>query len=322
MSGSHGDIYLLEQHAEQLRDCKKELASVYENLVSLDLEEDDDLFVLHERLEKLNFACSHKVRKLLGSTTSAPVADGKGVRLPKLEVPTFNGDVLHWKHFWEQFSISVHSRDNLSNAEKLVYLQQAVKNGSTRNAIDGLTRSGDHYHEAVDCLMSRYNRPRLIHRAHVRVIMDAPSLKNGSGKELRRLHDTVLQHLRALKSMKCEPSGPFLTSVIELKLDTDTMFEWQKYSQAMTDIPHYNDLLGFIDLRAQASETSLSTPNKRSDYRKPPGNTVALFSANPDPTSNQCVACKMSDILCTFALSSSQCLTTTSNLCSRDTMFV
>ena len=214
-----GDITFVEQHADQLIDYKKELASIYEELVSLDLDE-DDLFFLHARLKKLHFAYSHKVRQLRSSLSTNPlIADGRGVRLPKLEVPTFDGDVLHWKQFWEQFSISGHDRSNLSNAEKLVYLQQAVKNGSAKNTIEGLSRSRDHYPEAVECLMSRFNRPRLIHRAHVRVIMDAPSLKDGSGRELRRLHDTIQQHLRALKSLKCEPSGSFLTSVIELHDD-------------------------------------------------------------------------------------------------------
>ena len=61
--------------------------------------------------------------------------------------------------------MSVHDRTNLSDAEKLVYLQQGVKNGSAKNIIEGLSRSGEHYCEAVDCLMSRYNRPRYIHRA-------------------------------------------------------------------------------------------------------------------------------------------------------------
>ena len=106
--------------------------------------------------------------------------------------------------------MSVHHRSSLSNAEKLVYLQQAIKDGSARSAIEGLSRSGDHYNEAIDCLKARYHRPRLIHRAHVRMIVDAPSLKDGSGKELRRLHDTLQQHLRALKSMKLVPLSPQL----------------------------------------------------------------------------------------------------------------
>ena len=51
--------------------------------------------------------------------------------------------------------------------------------------------------------------------------------------------------------------------MIELKLDVDTLFEWQKYSQAKADVPHYQDLHDFIDLRAQASETSCAAPKRK-----------------------------------------------------------
>ena len=184
-------------------------------------------------------------------------------KLPKLDVPTFDGDVLHWQQFWEQFRVSIHSRKGLSNAERLVYLQQAIKQGSARSAIEGLSQSGDQYEEAVECLRARYNRPRLIHRAHVRTIMDTPPLKDGGGKELRRLHDVLLQHLRALKTMKSEPDPSFVTSLVELKLDPTTLFEWQKHSQGtVEEVPHYNKLLEFLDLRAQASE-AFSSPKKQ-----------------------------------------------------------
>ena len=77
---------------------------------------------------------------MLTSKATAPVVDGKGVRLPKLKVPTFDGVyVLHWVHFWEQFKISIHDRPQLSESEKLVYLQQAVKNCSATPVIEGLS---------------------------------------------------------------------------------------------------------------------------------------------------------------------------------------
>ena len=98
----------------------------------------------------------------------------------------------------------------------------------------------------------------------MRIILEAPLLKIGDGKELHRLHNTVLQHIRA---MECEPSGPFITSVIELKLDTTTMFEWQKHSQVATSVPHYQELLAFINLRTQASETS-TTKSPKGELKK------------------------------------------------------
>lgn len=143
----------------------------------------------------------------------------------EIDVPTFSGNILGWKTFWDQFRISVHDRKNLSDSEKLVYLQHALKDGSAKQIIEGLSRSGEHYTEAIECLQSRYDRPRLIHQTHVRMIIEASGLKDGNGKEIRRLHDTVQQHLRALKAMGHDPPGSFITSVLELKLDTDTMFE-------------------------------------------------------------------------------------------------
>ena len=92
--------------------------------------------------------------------------------------------------------------------------------------------------------------------------MDIPALKEGTGKELRKLHDAAQQNLRALQSMEYEPSGPFVTFLLELKLDTNTMFEWQKYSQEKDKVPHYNDLLTFLNLRAQAAESATQQVKK------------------------------------------------------------
>ena len=164
------------------------------------------------------------------------------VKLPKLEAPTFDSNILHWLTFWEQFCVALHDQDDLSNAQKLVYLRQSLKEGSAKNAIEGLSRSGEQYDEAIKCLRVRYNQPRLIHEAHVRRIIEVPHLKDNMGRELRRLHDILQQHLRALKAMNKEPSAPFITSLIEMKLGADTRFEWQKSSQESTDVPHYTEL--------------------------------------------------------------------------------
>ena len=71
--------------------------------------------------------------------------------------------------------------------------------------------------------------------------------------------------------MEYESSGAFITSVLELKLDVNTMFEWQRHSQSMEGVPAYQELLDFIDLRAQASETSLTHVKKptRPDHKRP-----------------------------------------------------
>ena len=91
--------------------------------------------------------------------------------LPVLESSYLNyGNILNWTWFWEQFCIAIHDHTSISDAEKLVYLQQALKDSSAKTVIEGLTRSGEHYTETIDCLKVRFNRPRLIHQAYLSVL--------------------------------------------------------------------------------------------------------------------------------------------------------
>ena len=303
-TGGPDTTCLLRQYDEQLRDLKTELGDICNTILALAVDDSDELYVSQARLDKELFDCSLKIKELLSPTVTShasPSVHDTGVRLPKLDAPKFDGSIVNWRTFWEQFSISIHDRPGLSDAEKLAYLRHSLKDGSARNIIEGLSRSGDCYTEAIDSLKARYDRPRLIHQTHVRMILEATPLKDGTGKELRRLHDVVQQHLRALKAMDYEPSGPFITSVLELKLDTNTMFEWQKHSQDSPEVPHYQKLLEFINLRAQASEVSVSdhkkTPRSDNQLAKKnfsPGKPIASFPAHASESpSSTCIICQL-----------------------------
>ena len=54
-------------------------------------------------------------------------------------------------------------------------------------------------------------------QSHVKMILETPSLKDGSGKELHHLHDVLQQHLRALDAAESEPLSQFVISIIQLK---------------------------------------------------------------------------------------------------------
>ena len=49
------------------------------------------------------------------------------IELPKISTPTFDGDILNWVAFWEQFEIAIHSKERLHDAQKFVYLREALK---------------------------------------------------------------------------------------------------------------------------------------------------------------------------------------------------
>ena len=94
-----------------------------DELDRMELDDSDKLFGLQDTLES---QVSVKIKKLLApactpSEASTPPSESKGVRLPKLDVPTFDGNILNWRSFWEQFRISVHDRTHLSDSEKLFF---------------------------------------------------------------------------------------------------------------------------------------------------------------------------------------------------------
>ena len=297
LTPDHRDIHLIHLYQEQLSEFRREHSNLRNETAAITADLADRLYTDMKAQDKLIFDMSVEVTRLLYNPTLAPdsltptTPGPRGMKLPKIEVPTFDGDLLQWQTFWEQFSIAIDSRTDISDTEKLVYLRLAIKAGSAKSIVEGLSHTGDQYKEAVASLKSRYNRPRLIHQTHVKKICEVYSLKEGSGRELRRLHDTVIQHLRALKAMGQEPSGSFITSMLELKLDKDTMFEWQRASQGCTETPHCDKLLEFLDLRAQASETCATEPRKPF-VKKYPSKSIAAFSANASEQITNCTLCK------------------------------
>ena len=63
----------------------------------------------------------------------------------------------------------------------------------------GLAQSGEQYTEAVECLRSRYDRPRLVHQMHVRKIMDIPHWD--STENMTAIRDRVAL---LMKGCKCK----------------------------------------------------------------------------------------------------------------------
>ena len=101
------------------------------------------------------------------------------------------------------------------------------------------------------------------HQTHVRMILEAPPLVEGNGKELRRLYDAVQQHFT-----RSESDGLRSSRTIH---HFRSVLEWQRHSQDSTTVPHYNQ---FVNLCAQASESlpvarKGSTPLNTSTTKKP-----------------------------------------------------
>ena len=111
LSSEPDDKCVVCQWEEQLREVKQELCEVAKCPVMLDLDPKDDLRSRQDQLESRAFdnslALKRALSKIVKLESSRP-SSTLSIKLPKIDIPTFNGDMVTWRTFWEQFDVSVH----------------------------------------------------------------------------------------------------------------------------------------------------------------------------------------------------------------------
>ena len=84
------------------------------------------------------------------ATAVAPTSAARSVtvKLPKLQLRHFSGDLTKWTSFWQLFQVSVDRNPDLSDVDKFNYLSSLLE-GVAREAIAGLSLTEENYVAAV-----------------------------------------------------------------------------------------------------------------------------------------------------------------------------
>ena len=143
-----------------LQQCQKDIGTLSAQLTGVEGEilalPDEDAALLtnvtsmQKALSDLEYEIGRRLYLLEDTTRTSHFEPT--VKLPKISVPTFDGDVLNWAMFWEQFETTIHSNEKLHDAQKLACLRDAVASGPAKSVIQGLAHSAGNYQEAVKCL--------------------------------------------------------------------------------------------------------------------------------------------------------------------------
>ena len=98
----------------------------------------------------------HVGRNSLPSSNSSPlpVNEYVKVKLPELEISKFNGDVINWQGFWDQFCSAIHENNSISNIDKFSYLKTFLCD-SANAIISGLSLSAGNYVQAIELIKDR-----------------------------------------------------------------------------------------------------------------------------------------------------------------------
>lgn len=161
------------------------------------------------------------------SKCSAVTTSGENMnitsKLPRMELSKFDGDVLKWYQFWDQFSSNVDSR-NINEVDKLLYLQSVLE-GDAKQAIEGLDTTNTNYSIAVKTLKDRYGKPSAIIDAHYVALYRIKTARSNQVKDCRQVLNEIERHLRVLSSLGEDVNHNHLRVMIMEKFPEDLIYE-------------------------------------------------------------------------------------------------
>ena len=134
-------------------------------------------------------------------STSGSVSTNASIyhKLPKLNLPSFGGNMLDWQPFWDSFSAAVHDNLSLNDVQKFNYLKSQLY-GEASQCIAGLQITNTNYAQALQVLKRRFGQPHKIIDAYMQNLISLPS-PTSDIRELKDFYDGMENYIRGLESM-------------------------------------------------------------------------------------------------------------------------
>lgn len=152
------------------------------------------------------------------------------VKLPAIQLPTFDGKYGSWLEFKDSFIALVDGNNTLNNIQKFYYLRSSLSK-EVLEIIKSIEVSDANYSVAWQFLQDRFENKKLIIYNHIRAIFEHPCLISESYKDLRNLYDSVIKHLRSLKSLgeNTDAWDRLIIYIMCSKFDPITRRDWETH---------------------------------------------------------------------------------------------
>lgn len=233
---------------------------------------------------------------------------GNRPKLPDVQVPKFDGQILNYLSFRNVFSELVVNRD-LDSVTKYQYLESSLVGGSAHEIIRSIP-SPD-FHTAWTRLEEEYNKIATIREKHVKEIYDVPK-PVGTSTSLQKFLDLLESNMNALRSLEVNVEAWDLLLVCHLseKLDIHSRKELEKTKKPDVNLT-YNEFKEFVKSRIRivsavediepSSPLATSTPKSRKSperqiltksQKSSKGRSFVSGQKSSSSSNNTCVICQ------------------------------
>ena len=282
---------------QQLAQLKLSLEEKLETLKQLDgevldLTGEDDLETeiqqseefkdeIYSAIVKLNHSVT-PVTRSTASTSGPMIHSDSKIKLPKLTIPPFEGDITKWTPFWDSYDSAIHRNSSLTEIDKFNYLRSLLR-GTARESVAGLMLTAVNYDEAIAILKKRYGNKQAIISRHMDTLMGLEAVvSNNNTKALRHLYDMVESNIRSLRALgvAADSYGNLLSPILVNKLPNELrLIIGRKIGDGDWELETIlKELVLEIEARERTSAcaTSSNPPTKRQS--KEPGTAATLLS--------------------------------------------
>ena len=100
-------------------------------------------------------------RPLLPNTTETLEQRNKvtsQIKLPKINLPVFDGNILCWQEIWDVVNSSVHEQ-GVPNVTKFIYLKDSL-HGTAAAVIGGISITSDNYDIVIELLKEKFGKEK------------------------------------------------------------------------------------------------------------------------------------------------------------------
>lgn len=228
---------ILKKKLEEFEECLNILNKKVKDLMLIEnIEEEEferelesaDLY--HTKWLTLNtrFDDRRDVLTAIGSNQGNQAHAPPKLRLPSLELQSFDGEIKNWMAFWGQFK-KIDGDPSIDCTDKYMYLLQAMRPSSdVKRLVESFPSTA--YKECLQQLKERFAREDLLIQVYVRELLALVLNKQTNG-DIAELHDKLRAHLRALESLGVTNNKyeAFLLPMVESALPHELLKLWERY---------------------------------------------------------------------------------------------
>lgn len=184
--------------------------------------------------------------------TSTQNQSQDGIKLDKIELPKFSGDMAEWSNFYSMYDNLVHKNVKYNNIQKFYHLKSRL-HGTALKCIDSFSLQENNYEPAYESLVELYNSPRKLAFFHFSQIVNYKEThKKYSMLEFLTEHRNAYRSLKNLK-VDLGEFAPFY--ICYMNLDDKARRALDK--QYPKSLPTMKEFFTFLEERAQADNSQI-----------------------------------------------------------------